>query len=198
MNFYKLGISVRLIISFGLMLLLVVGLTTFAAINMNGLDSDAASYMIAFGLVSVLAAIALAWWLNHSIAKPLEHATTFAKRMASGDLSDLNASNTRGELGELLQALQEISERVFKIVAHVRSGTTAVASTTGVIVSENAALSERTESQASALEETASSSERLTSTVKQKADHARQAGTLVAQATESAVKGGEVVEHVVN
>ncbi len=197
MNFTNLNIGPRLAISFGLVLVLVVGLTSFAAIKLSAANSDA-TVVIGIGLFTLLTGVALTWWVHRSIAKPLRQATIVAQRMASGDLSEPFEADARGELGELQQALQEMSERMFKIVAHVRAGTTAVAATSGLITSDNTALSSRTEAQASSLEETASSMEELTSTVKQNADNAKQANKLMASTTDSALKGGQVVGNVVN
>jgi methyl-accepting chemotaxis protein len=59
-------------------------------------------------------------------------------------------------------------------------------------------LSQRTEAQASTLQQTASSMEELTATVAQNADTARQASELAAGAADVAAKGGEVVGRVVN
>src|SRR5690606_15204792 len=57
--------------------------------------------------------------------------------------------------------------------------------------------SRRTEQQAANLEETAASMEELTSTVKQNADHARQANQLAIGAASVASEGGQVVGQVV-
>jgi methyl-accepting chemotaxis protein len=197
MNLTNLRISARLVLSFGLLSVLIVGLTALAAFNMTGSDSSAIKYVVGLGLISLVVSFLLNWWVARSIAAPLHEANIIAKRMASGDLSEPFEANAQGEVGELQMALQEMSERMFKIVADVRLGTTAVASTSGLISTDNTALSSRTESQASSLQETASSMEELTSTVKQNADNARQANKLVATAAESAVKGGNVVGQVV-
>jgi methyl-accepting chemotaxis protein len=66
------------------------------------------------------------------------------------------------------------------------------------IAQGNHDLSGRTESQASALEQTAASMEELGSTVRQNADNARQANTLAQSASSVAVQGGEVVGQVVD
>jgi len=84
-----------------------------------------------------------------------------------------------------------------KIVSEVRAGTEMVATASGQIASGNLDLSERTEHQASTLEQTASSMEDLTLTVKQNAENAMKANGLVVSASEVAVKGGSVFSHVV-
>ncbi|WP_443112080.1 methyl-accepting chemotaxis protein [Aquabacterium sp. OR-4] len=58
-------------------------------------------------------------------------------------------------------------------------------------------LSQRTERQASALQETAASMEQLTGTVRQNADNAQQAASLSVDAAGVAQRGGEVVAEVV-
>jgi methyl-accepting chemotaxis protein len=197
MNFVNLRISARLVFSFGLLSFLIAGLTAFAAYSLAGANSAAVKYVVIFGAVSLGISFYLSWSVVRSIATPLEVANIVAGRMAAGDLSEPFEANAQGEIGELQAALQEMSERMFKIVADVRLGTTAVASTSGLIATDNTALSSRTESQASSLQETASSMEELTSTVKQNADNARQANKLVASAAETAAKGGRVVGEVV-
>jgi methyl-accepting chemotaxis protein len=197
MNFAHFRISTRLIVSFGMLLSCIAGLTIFAALQLREVKHAGAGYVLVFGMATMILGIVAAWWIRRSIAKPLSDATMVAKRMATGDLSQPFQADAPGELGELQQALQEMNERMFKIVAHVRTGTTAVAATSGLITTDNTALSSRTEAQASSLEETASSMEELTSTVRQNADNAIQANQLVASTAQSAVKGGEVVGSVV-
>jgi methyl-accepting chemotaxis protein len=59
-------------------------------------------------------------------------------------------------------------------------------------------LSQRTQEQAAALEETASSMEEMTATVKQNSDNARQADLLAGSARTHAERGGEVMTSAVN
>ncbi|MFT5008706.1 MAG: methyl-accepting chemotaxis protein, partial [Granulosicoccus sp.] len=58
-------------------------------------------------------------------------------------------------------------------------------------------LSRRTEQQASSLEETSSSMEELTGTVRLNADNASQANALASQAANVAIDGGELIQQVV-
>ncbi len=197
MKFPSFGMGARIAISFGILLALVIILSVVATLGLSDAGSSTAGTVIALAILTVAAGGVLAWWLRRGIARPLAEATAIARRLAEGDLSEPFVADAHGELGELQAALQEASERMFKIVAHVRAGTTAVATTSGLIAADNTALSGRTEGQASSLEETASSMEELTSTVRQNADNARQANALVASAADSAVKGGDVVGNVV-
>jgi methyl-accepting chemotaxis protein len=72
-----------------------------------------------------------------------------------------------------------------------------VASASAQIAGGNQDLSNRTEQQASALQETAATMDQLGSTVRNNADHARQANQLALGASSVARKGGEVMSQVV-
>lgn len=123
-------------------------------------------------------------------------AVDLAQRVTSGDLSQeiqLKANDTTS----LLAQLDVMQDSLARLVTHVRRGAEAVEIASAEIAAGNHDLSNRTESQASALEETASSMEQLSSTVKQNADSAIQANRLAGKASSEAVEGGEVVGRVV-
>ena len=83
-------------------------------------------------------------------------------------------------------------------VSAVRAGAESVNNAAGEIAQGNHDLSARTESQASALQETAASMEQLSSTVRQNADNAKTANQLAADASKVAQQGGDVVAEVVS
>ncbi|WP_052452520.1 methyl-accepting chemotaxis protein [Noviherbaspirillum autotrophicum] len=174
-----------------------IPLAALTAVLVLGATGSTRELVSGAALAGLASGVACAWWVTSSLGRTLRDTTAVAQRMATGDLSEPVAANSNREFGELQQALRDMSERMFAVVAGVRSGTTAVATMSGMLTNDNTALSERTESQASSLEETASSMEQLTSTVKQNADNAREANQLAASASQTADKGGQVVQDVV-
>ncbi len=193
MNLSNFSIRARLLLGYGVILLFLAGLGAYAA-------SVTPEHRLLVTLITIgggLTGALCAWWAAASIAGPLQESIKIGHKMASGDFSESFEAHGAGELFELQSALQMVRERVFDIVSRVRSGTMAIATTSSTIASDNAALSARTESQASSLEETASSMEQLTAAVKQNADNAKLANSLVASAADSALKGGKAVSHVV-
>jgi len=155
-------------------------------------------------LMMVLSAVALvlgglcAWLTARSITRPLAQAVEVAQTVASGDLSARIEVESRDETGQLMDALRHMNESLARVVGEVREGTDTIATASSEIAAGNQDLSSRTEEQASALEQTAASMEELTSTVKQNADNARQANQLARSASEVAVKGGGMVNQVVD
>jgi methyl-accepting chemotaxis protein len=153
--------------------------------------------MVALAVIGVAVGMLLGWLVTRGIVRPLEQAVTAARQVAAGDLTTDIQVATRDETGDLMGALKTMNESLARIVKDVRDGCESIASASSQIAQGNADLSQRTEEQASSLEETAASMEQLTSTVQQNANNASEADRLVNQASSVAVRGGEVVEGVV-
>jgi len=154
--------------------------------------------LIGLSAVALLLGVFIAWRLTISIVRPLGEAVKVAETVAGGDLSSQIEVHGRDETGLLMQALKKMNASLATVVGEVRSGTDNIATASSQIASGNQDLSSRTEQQASSLQQTAASMEELTSTVKQNADNARQANQLAVSASEVAVRGGSVVNQVVD
>ncbi len=154
---------------------------------------------VALALVLTLSATsAMALVFVRSMTGPLSQAVALSRAVAQGDLSGAPIAHGTNEVGQLLEALQQMRAQLTQVVRNVRSGSESVATASVQIAQGNTDLSARTESQASALEETAASMEQLNATVRQNADSAQQASRLAASASTVAVQGGEVVAQVVD
>lgn len=119
-----------------------------------------------------------------------------AQSVASGDLS-IDIPLRSGDRDSTLFNLKAMVERLETSVRVVRQCADAVSLGSNEIASGNGDLSQRTESQASALEETSASMEQVGSTVRQNADNAQTANQLAASASGTTQDGGRVVQEVV-
>jgi methyl-accepting chemotaxis protein len=145
----------------------------------------------------VVVGLLLTFWISRMISRPLKEAVRVSKRIAQGDLTvDIEARST-DETGQMMTALKSMNDSLQMIVGNVRTSTEAITTAADEIAVGNLSLSNRTESQASSLEETASAIEELTMTVKQNANNANQANRLAASASDVAQQGGKVVGQVV-
>jgi len=145
-------------------------------------------------LLMILARI----FLGRVVLRPLAEVQGHFERIAVGDLTSKVEVNSNNEIGKLMAALKRMQQGLGKTVLSVRRGIDEINSGSREIAAGNADLSSRTEQQAASLEETAASMEELASTVKQNADNARQANQLSANASGTAVQGGQVVSEVVH
>jgi len=102
-----------------------------------------------------------------------------------------------GEIEALCGGVNGLLDSMTSIVTSIIDSSGTIATAAREIAMGNTDVSQRTEEQASSLEETAASLEELTTTVKQNADNAQQANKLASSASDVAVKGGKVVNEVV-
>ncbi|KHD99218.1 Tar [Pantoea stewartii] len=158
--------------------------------------SSALRLLFAAGAFALLLAGLSAWFITRSITRPLHEALAASQRVARGDLSGLISSEHRDETGKLLSTLREMQDSLIHTVGTVRSNAESVASASTQITQGNADLSQRTEEQASALEQTAATMTQLSMTVKNNADNARQAAQLAVSVRGVAHKGSEATQAI--
>ena len=184
-----------LVVAIAALLLPSVVMTWIAAIGAEGASR---TVVIVCGVLGIAAAALVAGWMLRRVTAPMNEALTTARRIAAGDLTvSIDGGGGAGRIGELMEALHKLHDRMLRIVSDVRAGTTTVASTSSQISRDNEALSERTQAQAASLQETATSMEQLTAAVKQNAENAQLANALVLSASGYAAKGGAAMTEVV-
>jgi methyl-accepting chemotaxis protein len=147
-------------------------------------------------LVAVTTAI-VAWLLARAVSSPLSTLAAAVQRIAAGDLSRKVVRHANDEIGHLATHVDAMQASLLQLVSVVRGNAESVATASEQIAHGNQDLSQRTERQASALQQTAATMDELGSTVRNNADNARQANQLAHSASDVAVRGGEVVGQVV-
>jgi methyl-accepting chemotaxis protein len=135
---------------------------------------------------------------SRSVTGPISRAVGVTQAVAAGDLSLEFDAKGEDEVAHLLQALQVMQTGLAQVVAKVRHNSDSVATASAQIAQGNQDLSERTERQSSALQETAAAMEQINGTVKGTADNALQASQLAKGASDVAAQGGAVVNQVVS
>ncbi len=141
--------------------------------------------------------IAAGLMLSRAITTPLEQAVGLARQVAAGDLSAEIVAKGDDEIADLLRALDDMEHKLAEVVGTVRSSSEALAGASSEIANGNLDLSQRSERQASSLQQTAASMEELNVTAQQTADNARQATQLASGASKVAVDAGEVVQQII-
>ncbi|MBG7621631.1 CHASE3 domain-containing protein [Herbaspirillum sp. AP02] len=169
-------------------------------------DLSASSRMTIFALLGsgafiILLSMGVGYVLTRSISRALggepEDAKTVAQQIAAGNLCVLVPVKTDDD-HSLMSSLGRMKDQLTVTVRGIQASGESIALAAGEIATGNTDLSERTEAQASSLEETASSLEELTATVRQNFESAKQANNLTINASQIAAKGGEAVGRVVD
>ena len=160
-------------------------------------SADTQMYLVIIGVLILVLSITFAISITRSIVKPLNEAVLYAETVSEGDLSQTIISEKSDETGRLLLALNQMNYSLQNIVSNVRTGTDGIVSASSQIALGILDLSDRTEHQASSLEETASTMEELTSAVERNAENARQANQITESASNVALRAGDVMTRMI-
>ncbi|MDY6948608.1 MAG: methyl-accepting chemotaxis protein, partial [Pseudomonadota bacterium] len=125
-----------------------------------------------------------------------EVAVQVVRTIAGGDFTAV-VELRDGDESSLLHGIETLRQKLGTLIQDVRHTSGAVDSAAGDINSGIDRLSTRTSDQAASLEETASSMEEMTVTVKRNAENARHANQLASEARDQAERGGSVAARAV-
>ena len=164
------------------------------------LASTTAWLMMTLALATAVVGGLVTWVISRQLmlalgAEPAALCVT-AQSFAEGDLS-ASIRCRAGDSNSALAALQRAQSALLDIVGQVREHAESVSTASREIANGNLDLSQRTEEQASALQQTAATMDELGATVRNNADSAEQACHLALGASEVAGRGGQVVSEVV-
>ncbi|KZT14442.1 chemotaxis protein [Acidovorax sp. GW101-3H11] len=162
-----------------------------------GLIQSYRTTVLVAGVAGLALLVLLSWVVVQRIRRSLGEVAQVAQRIGEGDLSQPIHAQGRGEVAQMMRAMEGMQTSLVRIVGDVRHSSDSIATGSSEIATGNADLSQRTEEQASNLQQTAASMEQITSTVKNNSDTAQRAAVLAGTASAAAVKGGEVVSQVV-
>ncbi len=167
----------------------------------SGTDSTVrlAGYaMLGLLALATLLGAMIATWTARSVTRPLLAAVHVTQRISEGDLSTQVVTEAHDEVGQLTDSLRTMQESLRELVGLVRVSSHSVADGAAEIALGNGDLSQRTERQASSLQETAAAMEQISDMVKSSATMAREANDCALAANGAAQRGGAVVDEVVS
>ncbi|MBQ5940198.1 methyl-accepting chemotaxis protein [Massilia sp. AB1] len=174
--------------------------TAAASTAANAEAAQTRGLITAASALAVLLCIVVGLALTRSLLGQLggepAYAAGVARAIAGGELHR-PVDTARAGPSSLLFAMSAMRDGLSGIVARVRAGTDAIEAASSEIASGNLELSKRTELQAEALAQVASSMTQLIGSVRQNAADAAQASALAENASTMSVQGGAAVGQVV-
>lgn len=151
-------------------------------------------------LAALLAAFALLLFCDRylvvHLVRPVGKIRRHLKIIAGGDLTREPEDLGRNCLGQLVPLVKEMQHSLLQTVSAIHDNAAILHREAGDIAAGNADLSDRTSTQAAALEQTAASMEEITVTVRHNAQNAREARELAASTTDTTHQGVELVQRV--
>lgn len=158
-------------------------------------------------LVSIAAALLLAVYFLAALYFSSKYAwgivNQLAKRINEHDLSELEDTEAAhnllsGQFGQMFKTLNQAIDNLREIVGQVNASSETIRVSAKEIAAGHVSLSQRTEEQASALQETAAGMEELAGTAQQNAEKCRLASGLSRSASDVAEQGVQTVRRVVD
>lgn len=156
------------------------------------------AWLIALLVGSVLVAAIAATWIVTSISRALSSAVRLADEVAGGNLSATAEIRSNDEVGDLIKALNAMTQKLREVVAEVTAATRNVAAGSQEMSATAEQLSQGATEQASSTEEASASMEEMAATIKQSADNASQTEKIARQSAADAIASGEAVENAVS
>lgn len=148
--------------------------------------------------VSICAAVIAAMIIVRSVLKSIggepEYATNMTNLMAEGDLRSQITLSGASE-GSLVWAIKRMQDMMMRTTSEIKRAVDTVSTGSHQIATGNIDLSQRTEEQAIALQQTAASMAQLTTTIKQNAaSPAREIKSLITNSVDQVATGSELVQ----
>jgi methyl-accepting chemotaxis protein len=148
--------------------------------------------------LSVVLSIVLFGYTIRSILRPLQDSVSAVRHVAEGHLGGRIESSGADELTTLSQALRELQQSLTHTVRLVHQNADGVAHTSHAITQRTDDLSDRTQRQAAALQQTAATMTQLSEGMGHNAGSSALAAQLASGASVAASKSGDVMGKVVD
>ncbi len=147
--------------------------------------------MIVGLFVALLIGILLAIYLTNLITSPIRKGVDFAKAIAEGDLNAKIDVEQKDEVGQLLDALSNMVEKLKEIITNVISGADNIAAASLEMSGTSQQMSQGANEQASSTEEVSSSMEEMSANIQQNTDNAQQTERIALKAAEGIKQGND-------
>ncbi|MFZ5723460.1 MAG: methyl-accepting chemotaxis protein [Pseudomonadota bacterium] len=149
-------------------------------------------------VLAMLIAVVFAAVLIRGINRSINEALSVASRIAAGDLSTKVAVTGTDEMGMLLGAMRDMTEKLQQVIGEVRSGASALASASEQVSSTSQSLSQGTSEQAASVEETSASLEEMSASITRNAENSRETERVAVKGARDADESGRSVQETVS
>lgn len=150
--------------------------------------------MISFSIVGVLLALILGFVIARMIVRPLKEAVDFASRIASGDLTHQAECRSGDETGQLILAMNMMTEKLHSIISRVSGTSAQVADSAACLQTASERIAAGAEEVSTQVVTIATAGEEMSATSGDIAQNCQMAAEGAQRASKAAQDGAEVVE----
>ncbi|HUJ19427.1 MAG TPA: Cache 3/Cache 2 fusion domain-containing protein [Nitrospirota bacterium] len=154
----------------------------------------ARNFFLGAGVLVVAVLIGVIYFLSWKlIAAPMRKTVEFVRSIEAGDLTREMQVDRQDEIGQLLSAMKNMSDRIRSVVADVKASAGNVASGSQQLSAGAEQLSQGATEQAASAEEASSSVEEMNATIRQNADNSAETEKIALQSAVDAAESGKTV-----
>ncbi|MBF0587613.1 MAG: methyl-accepting chemotaxis protein [Magnetococcales bacterium] len=166
-------------------------------------NEETINMVLVVSILSLFAAIFLAWWITRKVIKPLGgepfEMVCLANKLANGDMAGSAECSTvtttrSGAYGALLDMVDNLSN----VVRDIRRSADQLAGDSRQVQDSSQGLSQGATEQAASVEETSAAMEQMTANIQQNTENAQQTESIAQKAAKNAAEGGEAVKKAVD
>jgi len=154
--------------------------------------TDSTLKIIGFSGVALLVGLLASWLITRLIVGPLRAVIGFAQRIAAGDLRSSEPVDRRDEIGQLMDAMQQMGAGLSRVVSGLQSGIELLSSSAQALSAVTEQTNLEVGNQKEETEQVATAMNQMTATVHDVARNAEQAA-LAAQTADAKVGSGQSI-----
>lgn len=165
--------------------------------NKEGKEAGRGLLLLTLLLIPII--ISLVWILSRRwIALPLRNAVNQANQVADGDFTVCSTVYSRDEIGALMKAQYNMSERLGQTINDVRDAACSVASDATQLTSAAGRVAQGSSEQSDAASSMAAAVEQMSTSIDMIADHAHSALVVSSEAQEVSLNSSQTIHQAVN
>ena len=164
----------------------------------NSITQSSTIYLIIAIIVALALGVLLTYFLSRAITLPLDKSITFAKEIASGDLTRSIRVNRKDEIGSLLGSLSLISENINKVIGNIKEGANQISDAGKELAKSSQDMANGATEQAASSEEMAASIEEMAATIRQNSSNATETGQIASKSAVGIVEGAGSAQEAIH
>lgn len=168
-----------------------------AKVTTDVLFEEGKTNMIGVLIIIAVVAAAIAYWIVANVTNSINQAKNAIKSVADGDLTVNIEVKSKDEVGELLEYLKTMVDKLKEVISYVSTASDNIASASMQMSSSSQQVSQGATEQAASAEEVSSSMEEMVSNIQQNTDNAQQTEKMALQAADEIREGSQSVNQTV-
>ena len=148
-------------------------------------------------IISFVISLGLAILTTRSIIEPVYKATYISHQLADGNLMNYDAANFNDEIGQMLQSMDKMANKLSMIVREISAAVTQLSFASQQVSQTSQQLSSNNSEQAAGLEEISSTIEQISIGIAQNAQNAAHTNEIAEKTANMSTTGGQAVENTI-